>query len=312
MKYVLIGNYGVGNLGDEALKDYFVKYFPDMQWQVVSANPDKNEFHRLPCGIRSLFAPWWQTVRVIRQSEGVVFGGGSLFTDTESLYACFLWWWHVFISHLLGKKVILAFQGIGPFRTWVGKWFARSSCKMASHISVRDSISMDRVKSWSLNTEVVQTFDPVFSLFNKVNTDLSSQNVFIILPRKNSSVTFLNRAQELLRIHTYDEVRILSMQPDDLQEQKLCMQLASYTKNPTVVPVRLLSELAAHMFVGSFILTQRYHGALAAIALSKDCEIIPQKEGDKLSQLKNMQEQPDQCRELVQAGEDVLREWMNI
>ena len=310
MRYVLLGNYGVGNLGDEALKEYFLRRFPDVRWRVLSAHPRVHELPRLPAGVRSFFTPWWKTLRAIRRSDGVVFGGGSLFTDAESSYACFLWWWHAFLSRLLGRKIALAFQGIGPFRTKRGEWFARSACRMASHISVRDSLSRERLEHWKLNTEVIQTFDPVFSLIYNGKKHLSSKNVFIIVPRKNSSATFRDRARELLDSGEWDEVRILSMQPDDPEECALCAQLTAYAAHVRVVPVRLLSELAAHIAAASFVLTQRYHGALAALALGKEFEVLAQEEGDKLSQIPVLQWDGSRCLQLIAQGEAALRAWL--
>ncbi|MDD3896956.1 MAG: polysaccharide pyruvyl transferase family protein [Candidatus Peribacteraceae bacterium] len=310
MQYVLIGNYGVGNLGDEALREYFLTQFPDVHWNVLSAHSRGDELPRLPAGIRSFFTPWWKTLHAIRRSDGVVFGGGSLFTDTESSYACFLWWWHVLVACLLQKKIALAFQGIGPFRTRRGEWFARSACRMASHVSVRDSLSRERLEHWKLNTEVIQTFDPVFSLIDNEKKYLSSKNVFVIVPRKNSSATFQNRARELLDSRAWDEVRILSMQPDDPEECVLCAQLTTHAANVRVVPVRLLPELAMHIAAGTTILTQRYHAALAALALGKAFEALAQEEGDKLSELTKYQGHSQQCLRLVRDGEAALRGWL--
>ncbi|MBI5155969.1 hypothetical protein HZA45_01700, partial [Candidatus Peregrinibacteria bacterium] len=96
MRCVLIGNYGTGNFGDEALRSYFLKSFPEIEWQVVSARPTADELPRLPAGPRSLFTTkWFRTIKALRHCDAVVFGGGTLFTDSESVFACFLWWLHV-------------------------------------------------------------------------------------------------------------------------------------------------------------------------------------------------------------------------
>jgi len=181
---------------------------------------------------------------------------------------------------------------------------------MASHISVRDSVSRKRLEHWKLNTEVIQTFDPVFSLIDNGKKYLSSKNVFIIVPRKNSSATFRDRARELLDSRAWDEVRILSMQPDDPAECALCAQLNAYAANVRVVPLRLLSELAMHIAAGTTVLTQRYHAALAALALDKHLETISQEEGDKLSQLSLLQWDGSRCVQLIAQGEAALRAWL--
>jgi len=155
MRYLLIGNYGVGNIGDEALREYFFHSYSDVDWTVVSAHPRRGEVPRFPLGVRSLLRPWWRTFHALHGSDGVVFGGGTLFTDVESVYACVLWWWHAFIARLFGKQVHLAFQGIGPFRTSLGERLARSVVASAATVSVRDLHSFERVKHWRMNKKII-------------------------------------------------------------------------------------------------------------------------------------------------------------
>lgn len=318
MRYVLIGNYGVGNLGDEALKDFFLTEFPDIEWKVVSACPEQGEFPRLPAGVRSLFTPWWRTIGVIRKSDGVVFGGGSLFTDTESLYACFIWWWHARVARLFGKKIILAFQGIGPFRTRAGERLARATVRTASHVSVRDKGSYDRVKSWvapasrspkgeGSNKKVVQTFDPIFALIQNKKSELSTQKLLVVIPRMNSDDKFRERVRSMIGEGSWDAVRILSFQSGNTAERMVCMDIRKKCDVPAeVVAISTLVQLVREVGGATRVLAQRYHGALAALALKKDLEIVPQGEGDKLSSLLGIQN-PDELIALVNRGVEALR-----
>ena len=164
MRALLIGNYGVGNWGDDALRDYFLTAFPEIEWTVVSASarpPVRPErtipiVPRLPLGFRSLFRPWWRTLRAIARTDAVVFGGGSLFTDSESLFACFLWGMHACVARFFHRPVFLASQGIGPFRTRLGEGIARSVALRSAFLSVRDTASMARVETWGLNKKCIQ------------------------------------------------------------------------------------------------------------------------------------------------------------
>jgi len=307
MRLLLIGNYGVGNLGDEALKEYFLTTFPDVEWTVVSARPAPGEYPRLPMGMRSFLLPWWRTLRAYRMCDAVIFGGGSLFTDTESLFACILWYWHVCVGRLCGKPVYFAFQGIGPFRSRIGEWLARRAARMASFFSVRDASSRKRLDSWNLNTKVVLSFDPIFTLFDKHKYNDCSKKVFVIIPRFNASATFRNLAAERARSGGFDAVRILSLQPESADEQRTCVQLARATGG-MVVPIRSLDDLGSEVCAATFVLAQRYHGALAALALGRDFAVVPQREGDKLSMLRELQGYEEQCKRLVENGEDALRD----
>lgn len=297
VKYLLVGNYGVGNFGDEALKEYFLHAFPKVEWHVVSAHPKEGELPRLPFGLRSLFfAHWWRTLGTLRNCDGMVFGGGTLFTDTESTRACFLWWWHGFVAWIFRKKIILAFQGIGPFRrgagpasthsVWcgAGEWCARWVTSHASFVSVRDAASRARVEAWGLNKEVIQTFDPIFSLLVGQKRTQSSQKLLILIPRKNSPQQFIDLAIQLRCGQSWDVVRVLSLQPDDPAERTFCSKLAGDTGG-TVVPVRSVQDLIREVSAAAFVLAQRYHGALAALALGIPFEAVSQREGDKMAEL---------------------------
>ncbi|MBU0458007.1 polysaccharide pyruvyl transferase family protein [Patescibacteria group bacterium] len=304
MSYLLIGNYGVGNLGDEALKDYFLMQYPQASFKVISANPVEGEVPRLPCGFRSIFKPWWKTLNALRKSRGMVFGGGSLFTDIESPRACLIWWWHAFVARLFGKKIYLTFQGIGPFKTGVGEWCARWVVKRSVFISVRDNLSFDRIKDWKKNTNVVQTCDPIISLINNENPESCSQNILIVIPRNNSSESFLEALMDIKQ-RGRDQIRFLSLNPASGKELELCTRMSmSLGMETEIIPIKTLGELIAEISKGKTVLTQRYHGALVAIALGKEVQIVMQGEGDKLSALKNIDR--SKILELYTRGEEAL------
>lgn len=312
MKCLLIGNFGVGNLGDEALKDYFLTTFDLVDWTVVSARPqERNEVPRLPGGLRSLFSlRWLRTLSAYRSCDAVVFGGGSLFTDTESAYACFLWWLHAKLAFFLRKDVHLAFQGIGPFRTRSGRWFSRAVCRQAASISVRDEASQKRVGDLCVNKKCILSFDPVFSLINNKKIDSSSHNLLVLIPRKNSSDKFVKTARESYESRPWGAVRILSMQPDEKSEQVFCNKLEqSVGASSSVVPIRTLDRLLSELSGAALVISERYHGALAAMALDKEVRIVTQSAGDKLSSLLNKK---NVNSKQVEIGESSLRQALKI
>lgn len=288
MRCVLVGNFGVGNLGDEALKDYFLERFPDVLWTVVSAHPHgTDEVARLPGGIRSFVSfRWIRTLVAYSRSNAVVFGGGSLFTDTESVYACVLWWLHAAVARLFRKPVHLAFQGIGPFHTRLGECLTTWVCRRSTSISVRDEASQKRVGDMVKNKKCVLSFDPIFSVIKNKKQDNSTNNVLMVIPRKNSSEKFSKKTQKLAESMTPAEVCILSMQPDEKSEIEFCQNLASSLKsNSPVQKIRTLNELVQCISSASFVISERYHGALAAHALKVPVKTICQSSHDKLAEL---------------------------
>ena len=102
--------------------------------------------------------------------------------------------------------------------------------------------------------------------------------------------------------HSFAEVRILSMQPQQGGERRVCLKLqSSLGGETTIVEIYTLDQLLEELAPASLVIAQRYHGALAALALGKEVEIVPQREGDKLSTLKKA------ARDIT-AGEQALKE----
>ena len=268
----------MGNAGDEILKDYFLARFSEHEWLVCSANPQAGEYPRLPAGIRSLISfRWIKTAVALKKSDGMVFGGGSLFTDAESWRACFIWFMHAFFAWVFRKKIILAFQGIGPFQTSAGSWFSRWVIARAAFISVRDTASatVDRMRIKS--TECIQSFDPSILLLEANKSESRTNNVCVFIPRVSTRKVDISSLQDTL------DIRILSFQPGDEKEWMLCKSLG-HALNCEARRVASLFE-ASGMIDGVCIITQRYHGAILAIAAGIPFIAIYQQVGDKLDLL---------------------------
>lgn len=316
MRCLLIGNYGVGNLGDEALREYFLIRFPEVEWIILSASPvGSAELPRLPLGLRSLVAPWWRTLAAYRRCDAVIFGGGSLFTDTESLFACLLWWWHAVVAWIFRKPIVLAFQGIGPFRTRLGERLARSVVGSAAFISVRDAQSAARASVWA-RVPVLLSTDPVFQRMAELRNPHPPLCVLGVIPRANSAEAFEEVVRSAVaRIHP-DVIRIISMQPDSDEERHVCLSLVGkFSSIASAHPVRTIPELAQVLGDCAHVVTERYHGALAALAIGIPVEIVAQREGDKLAALRAAQDRPgaiDALRARLRTGEEELRKFMNM
>jgi polysaccharide pyruvyl transferase WcaK-like protein len=306
MQYILVGNYGVGNVGDEILKDYFLERFSDIEWIICSNDPNCG-VPRLPSGIRSLFSfKWIKTIRVLKKSDGMVFGGGSLFTDTESAKACWIWFVHALFAVIFKKPIYLAFQGVGPFRTTIGKALSRWVIKRSKFVIVRDSASYDRTidmlmknkvyedrKDYMVekNKEVVQSSDPSILLLESQEIDSRTQKMFTVIPRLSTGWKdggIMRFAKEFEGFEKENcQINIVSMQPDNLREQKLCADI-SEALHGRVINCNEFKNLSALILKSDLVITQRYHGAVAALSSGVPFVSIFQKEGDKLDAISQM------------------------
>lgn len=306
MKAVLIGNYGVGNFGDEALKEYFLGAFPEVSWTVLSAHPKRGELPRLPFGLRSfLTKPWWRTIAAIRGSDAVVFGGGTLFTDVESVRACLLWGFHAWVARLFHAPVFLAFQGVGPFRTRLGEGIARRVFSSAHFVSVRDEASLARVRGWGGDRAIVQTFDPILLAFRTAKSESDTKNVFIVIPRMNSGEKLLAAVADIPRTAG---VRILLFQPS--REQGIALKLRLRFPRAEILSATTVAGLMHHLAGALHCISERFHGVLAAVAAGVPLTVISQAPGDKLALAGRLQDHAaiDEAVRLAEAGEQALRE----
>ncbi len=311
MSFMLLGNYGAGNIGDEALKNFFLTEFREVSWNIVSASPSSPaELPRLPAGVRSFFlTSWWKTVRAIARSRGIVYGGGTLFSDVESLSACCMWASYACIAVLFRKPIFLAFQGVGPFRTKLGERIASFVYQHAVWISMRDELSLHRVKAWKTRTKPVLTFDPAFSYFAKHVRVEGARKALVLVPRTNSTESFFKAVRERFHAEHWDVVRIVLMQPSN-EERMVAQRLQSVVLKADIIEPNTVDAFLTEICRATFVVTQRYHGALAALAMAIPVHIIPLKHGDKLDALKEFVQTPEHLQDLlasIRASIDSLR-----
>ena len=306
VRAVLIGNYGAGNIGDEALREYFVDTFSNVDWTVLTA---QGHFPRLPCGLRSFFRPWWRTVRAIARSDVVVFGGGTLFTDIESLHACFLWGLHAFVARIFRRPYALAFQGVGPFHTCIGRRIARWVFRHASHISLRDPRSCERLASWDLGVPIVRTADPALVRFLTVKKVSIDAKILGVIPRKDSGKAFHDLVMRRA-VGDWHSLMILLMEPDSAESAIAQAIATSASPLPcTIVSARSVGEFLAAIAQCHTVISMRYHGALAARALGLALDVLSQAPDDKLSTVMGMDFASVLAR--IEKGEKALRDFLS-
>jgi len=168
---VLIGSFGAGNLGDELILAGFLaklkKELPRIEITVLTGNPRKSKkWHAdskalflplLPAGLRSLLRfDWLRTVAAIRRTDAVIFPGGGLFTDDESLFAPLLWSWQLLVAKFFWKPVFLFGQSIGPFRSSFARELSRFALDKAELIGVRDIASAGELKKLGTSQGKIQ------------------------------------------------------------------------------------------------------------------------------------------------------------
>ena len=159
-KYIVSGYIGFDNFGDEAIAHVLVdklKAEGAEKITLISSNPDKtSEIHGVDACPMLKF---WDS---LMEADVLISGGGSLLQDVTSLKSLIYYLGIIYLALILGKKVIIFSQGIGPINSKLGRFLTKTALKHCYKISVRDQKSMELLKKWGIHSELVK--DPVFDL----------------------------------------------------------------------------------------------------------------------------------------------------
>ena len=166
VKIVLSGYYGFDNIGDEAVLYAIVKaireQIKDVSITVLSNNPEKT---KSLYGVESVNR--WQlkeVARVIKESDLLVSGGGSLLQDVTSSKTIPYYLAIVKIAQFYKKKVVFYSQGIGPVDKSTSRWLIKKVVNKVDGIFVRDPKSKALLEEIGIKKPVSVAIDPVLGL----------------------------------------------------------------------------------------------------------------------------------------------------
>lgn len=164
---VVSGYYGFGNAGDEAMLAAMIEALtdvdPTVRITVLSGCPaDTRRRH----GVAAVFRlNYPEIIRVIRRSDLVISGGGSLLQDVTSDRSLYYYLSIMLLAKNLGKPVMLYAQGIGPVRRTMARGAMRYIANKADLITVRDDGSRSELKALGVDVPPIHvTADPVLAL----------------------------------------------------------------------------------------------------------------------------------------------------
>lgn len=170
-KIVISGYYGFGNSGDEAVLQAILEALGReaslhgfrIEPIVLSVNPAATTalhgvkaVHRL----RPL-----EIIRVLRESDGLVSGGGSLLQDSTGTRTIPYYLSILKLAQWLGKPTFIYAQGVGPIRQTMFHPLIRAVYNRARYISLRDRESaklLHRIGVQGVPVDIVS--DPVMGI----------------------------------------------------------------------------------------------------------------------------------------------------
>ena len=166
-RIVISGYYGFANAGDEAMLAAIIKALRStedaVELTVISGNP---QVTAAQYGVTSIhrFNPL-EIISSLRGCDLLLSGGGSLLQDVTSKRSLLYYLSILGLSLLLGKKVMLFAQGIGPIHSGLLRKLTKVVCSHVNLITVRDQDSLYELRHIGIPPEKVQlTADAVMTL----------------------------------------------------------------------------------------------------------------------------------------------------
>lgn len=178
VKILVCGNYGIGNLGDEAILAGILRLldssFPGSKVTVMSSRPEKTAKESgcyaipyFPAGVRSwlkfiFLGEFWRVIGAVKRADLVILGGGGLFVD-EKASAVWVWFVQAWWFYFLRKKVVCLGQSVGPLHNSWARKMAAWVFKKAALVTVRDEKSAELLRELEVK-KVHVLADPAYAI----------------------------------------------------------------------------------------------------------------------------------------------------
>ncbi len=179
MKILLVGWFGAGNMGDEAIlisellllrkeignvEFHVLSFGPERTRRLVADIPEVRKIIRMGAKRNVVRSDLQGLLRSLREVDFVIIGGGGLFQDIYNFYPIPFFTFMTLLARLLKKPPIFYCLGIGPIRTFAGRALCRLAANSAHLISVRDRESADLLRNLGITRVISISADPVFML----------------------------------------------------------------------------------------------------------------------------------------------------
>ena len=222
-KALLMGYYGVGNLGDEMMQVCLKEWLEQQGFQltVLSENPAAVS---KSSGLRAienapLLGEWswrrswpqgraWGVLRALAASDVLVVGGGDLIRDQLGWRTFFFTMEKLIAAILLGKKVCLVNAGIGRPSTRYGRILLKWALRSCQRIIVRDAQSENVCRELgvtqpvSLAPDIALALPDLLAQQKRASMRIHHANPYVLVCLRHNPNTFHSYEMTELRVRT--------------------------------------------------------------------------------------------------------------
>lgn len=262
-KVVISGYYGFGNFGDELILSILTQHLKQLGTEtvVLSSNPRSTSMEHFVNAIKSF--DFHQVSGLIKQSDVLISGGGSLLQDITSIKSLLYYLWVIYTALRYKKDVIIFAQGIGPIRNIIAKLLTKYILKQCTYISVRDDKSQNLLNSWGIKSDLV--CDPAFSLSLQMPNNEGAIGIQLRDFSTMNNTLLTKLARQIVKDFYNKEIRIFSLQNNiDLN---ICKKFESMLKNlnPQIKTKVITEDIIQNIYQLEYMIGMRFHALIVAL-----------------------------------------------
>ncbi len=255
MKVLVSGYYGFQNLGDEALLSGLLNSLAGQkhQFTVLSNHPEEtralhgvNAVHRYKAALPALLA-----------TNVLISGGGGLLQDKTSRRSLQYYLGLIRLAKLLGKKVIIYGQSVGPLSD-SGKQAVKAALKR-TQIAVRDKASQNLLAELGLDSHLVADA----ALLMPKPEPAKLEPYTLLIPRHGYpeiTQALMALARALSDLGQTVAMTAVQADEDDRELERLLHAVPTVKYLPAKTPQALLEIISG----SSYVVSGRLHGLVLA------------------------------------------------
>ncbi|MDF2593968.1 MAG: csaB [Clostridia bacterium] len=276
-KIVLSGYYGFDNIGDEAvlyaILSQLRESMPEIRITVLSNNPEKTKLMYEVDAVNRWHIK--EVIKVIKESDMLISGGGSLLQDVTSSKTIPYYLGIVKLAQWYKKKVVFYSQGIGPIEHGYNKWLTKKIVNKVDAIFVRDSHSKEVLEELGITKPINVAADPVLGIkpnghVYKYVRDLLGEAKAVgvyIRPWENEE-ELISSLEKALQYVIREGYKVYLIPMYYLQDREIAHKLKNKLGENAIVVDKMLTidEVVSYTACFEFIIGMRLHSLIMAAA----------------------------------------------
>ncbi|MEA4848516.1 MAG: polysaccharide pyruvyl transferase CsaB [Clostridiaceae bacterium] len=232
---MISGYYGFKNSGDDAILLAIINDLRnvknDIRIVVLSKTPKATSKNY---GVDSVDRfNLFEVMKAMKKTRLFLNGGGNLIQDVTSTRSLFYYLATIYLAKLIGLKVMLYANGIGPVSGRLNRYFTSKIINLVDVITLREEASRSELEALGIGKpEIIVTADPALGLAPAAFEE--TQQIFINegIPLDRSLVGFSIRKWAGYEVYS----RIIAQAADYMEEK--------YNVKPVFIPMHFPSDLS--------------------------------------------------------------------